>query len=107
MVVTEISQSALTAALPRLHSQEGVADPIVHLKFVCDSGWTWLVTEGSPDGEDFVFFGFVIGQEEEWGEFLLSELVGSDLEDLPISQDPSFVPQPLSKVLSDRKSRVE
>ena len=37
-------------------------------------GWTWYATEGSPDGNDFVFFGYVQGIEAEWGTFSLSEL---------------------------------
>ena len=40
--------------LPRLYSQEKTDDPIVHVKFFTpDSNWTWLVTEGEPDGDDF------------------------------------------------------
>ena len=54
--------------LPALYSQETQRDPVVHLKFFTpDAGWTWFVAEGQPDGEDFRFFGFVIGLEEEWG----------------------------------------
>ena len=53
--------------VPPLNSQEGVADPIVHLKFVSpDSNWIWYVTEGSAEEDDFIFFGFVVGVEEEW-----------------------------------------
>ena len=39
------------------------------------TGWTWYVTEGSPEGDEFLFFGFVVGLESEFGYFLLSELV--------------------------------
>jgi hypothetical protein len=49
----------------------------VHLKFFTpDSDWTWFVTEGQPQDDDFIFFGFVCGFEEEWGYFMLSELAG-------------------------------
>ena len=61
--------------LPALYSQETQRDPVVHLKFFTpDAGWTWFVAEGQPDGEDFRFFGFVIGLEDEWGYCLLSQL---------------------------------
>jgi hypothetical protein len=61
--------------LPPLYSQEGEADPIAHVKFFTpDAGWTWYATEGSPEGDDFIFFGYVIGLESEWGTFSLSEL---------------------------------
>ena len=65
----------LRKQLPPLYSQEHEADPIVYAKFFTpDSNWTWYVTEGSPEGDDFRFFGYVRGTEDEWGYFLLSEL---------------------------------
>jgi hypothetical protein len=66
---------ALRARLPPLYSQEGEAEPTVYAKFFLPgTGWTWYVTEGSPQDEDFLFFGFVVGMESEFGYFLLSEL---------------------------------
>lgn len=38
------------------------------------NNWTWLATEGETEDEDFRFFGYVIGHEEEWGYFVLSEM---------------------------------
>jgi hypothetical protein len=65
----------LRARLPPLYSQEAEANPIVYAKFFLPgTGWTWYVTEGSPRGDDFLFFGFVVGLESEFGYFVLSEL---------------------------------
>ena len=65
----------LRARLPPLYSQEAEAEPMVYAKFFMPgTGWTWYVTEGSPQDEDFLFFGFVVGLESEFGYFLLSEL---------------------------------
>jgi len=65
----------LRARLPPVYSQEAEADPIVYAKFFLPgTGWTWYVTEGSPQEEEFLFFGFVVGLEREFGYFLLSEL---------------------------------
>ena len=65
----------LRARLPPLYSQEAEAEPMVYAKFFMPgTGWTWYVTEGSPQEEDFLFFGFVVGLESEFGYFLLSEL---------------------------------
>ena len=65
----------LRARLPPLYSQEAEAEPTVYAKFFMPgTGWTWYVTEGSPREEDFLFFGFVVGLESEFGYFLLSEL---------------------------------
>jgi hypothetical protein len=67
----------LRAKLPPLYSQEAAPEPIVYAKFFLPgTGWTWYVTEGSPQGEEFLFFGFVVGLESEFGYFLLSELEG-------------------------------
>src|SRR5436309_2275952 len=91
----------LRKRLPPLYSQEKVNDPIVHAKFFTpDSNWTWLVTEGEQDETDFRFFGFVIGQEREWGYFLLSELESARGPlGLPIERDLYFQPAPFSKVV--------
>ena len=65
----------LRARLPPLYSQEAEANPIVYAKFFLPgTDWTWYVTEGSPRGDDFLFFGFVVGLESEFGYFVLSEL---------------------------------
>src|SRR2546428_5591013 len=62
MSVKEIFPSELRKTLPPLNSQEGVRDPIVHLKFrTTDSSWIWYVTEGSPEGDDFIF------SDSSWG----------------------------------------
>jgi hypothetical protein len=82
----------LRARLPPLYSQEAEADPMVYAKFFMPgTGWTWYVTEGSAKGEEFLFFGFVIGLESEFGYFLLSELedVRSPL-DLQVERDLYF-----------------
>ena len=65
----------LRARLPALYSQEAEAEPMVYAKFFLPgTGWTWYVTEGSEQEGDFLFFGFVVGLESEFGYFLLSEL---------------------------------
>jgi len=96
----------LRARLPALYSQDGNQDLIVHLKFFTpDSNWTWFVTEGSEDEEDFRFFGYVIGFEEEWGYFVLSELesVRGPLR-LAIERDLYFRPAPFSETLKQFRS---
>ena len=66
----------LKKILPPLYSQESSSAPIVHAKlFTPDAGWTWCITEGSEEEDgDWLLFGYVIGLEEEWGYFLLSEI---------------------------------
>jgi len=92
----------LRKVLPPLYSQESSAAPVVHAKFFTpDAGWTWLVTEGSEQGDgDWLLFGYVIGLEEEWGYFLLSEIVSvrGPLR-LPVERDLWFHPGPVDEVL--------
>lgn len=88
--------------LPPLYSQEGVADPVCHIKFFTpDSSWTWYATEGSAEGDDFIFFGYLVGFEKEWGYFCLSELRTARCPHrLPIERDLYFEPGPLTQVMN-------
>ncbi len=96
----ELLTDELRAQLPKLYSQEHVTDPIIHVKFFTpDSNWTWFVTEGSPENCDFIFFGYVIGQAEEWGYFSLNALTDArGPTGLPIERDLHFKPGPWSEV---------
>jgi hypothetical protein len=39
-----------------LYAQEGIDDPIVHVRhFTPDSNWYWYATEGSKEGDNFIF----------------------------------------------------
>ena len=90
----------LRKVLPPLYSQDN-RDPTVFAKFFTpDSNWTWFVTEGSPQKGDFICFGYVIGLDEKWGCFLISELesVRGPLG-LPIEKDLYFRPGPFSEVI--------
>ena len=60
--------------LPGIHAQEAEDDPVVYARYaVPGTNLAWYVTEGEPDGDDFVFFGFVTGPND-FRYFRLSEL---------------------------------
>ena len=82
----------LRTRLPPLYSQEAEDEPMVYAKFFLPgTGWTWYVTEGSPQDQDFLFFGFVVGLESEFGYFLLSELEAARSSlGLEVERDLSF-----------------
>jgi len=64
--------------LPRLYSQEKVANPKIIVKFFTPwSSWSWFAYEGDrqEDG-NWLFFGMVHGIEKEIGYFSLKELEG-------------------------------
>jgi len=86
--------------LPPLYSQENNPDPTVWVKFFDPTGsWTWYATEGSQEGDDFIFFGLVDGFEEELGNFSLNELSSVRGKfGLGIERDMYFTPKPLSQV---------
>src|SRR5207249_4292449 len=66
-VGSRIFPDHLCLILPPLGSREGISNPIVRIKFFTrDADWAWYVTEGSPEDDDFLFFGFVFGFEQEW-----------------------------------------
>ena len=64
--------------------------------FTPDSSWTWYATEF--DGRD-IFWGFVVGAENEYGTFSLKEL--EDLRGpwgLPVERDKFFKPTTLEEL---------
>jgi hypothetical protein len=96
--MSRLLDDALRSSLPKLRGQERSKDPTVFAKFFFPaSGWTWFVTEGEPNGEDFLFFGHVTGFESEWGCFSLSELEGLEVSGLRVERDIYFEQMPFSK----------
>ena len=90
----------LKTQLPKLYQSEGNKAPTVWLKFFTPwSNWTWFATEGSEQDGDFIFFGYVIGQEKEWGYFSLNEIQSvTGPFGLKIERDIHFTPKPKSQV---------
>lgn len=103
----ELLTAELRAQLPGIYAQAEEPDPMVYAKFFTpDSGWTWYVTEGQEEEDDFAFFGYVKGQCWELGYFSLKELqaVRGSLG-LAIERDLDFTPVRWSEV--KQKERQE
>lgn len=97
--MSRLLDDALRSTLPKLREQDGSKDPTVFAKFFFPaSGWTWFVTEGETVGNDFMFFGYVIGFESEWGCFSLSELEEVEVTGFRIERDLYFEPTPFSTI---------
>jgi hypothetical protein len=97
----ELLTEELRARLPLLYSQEAEEELMVYAKFFLPgTGWTWYVTEGGEQDGDFLFFGFVVGLDSEFGYFLLSELesVRSPLG-LEVERDLTFTGGRLTAVV--------
>ena len=58
------------------HSQDGKGydSVVIGYWFLPNSQWTWFATEAEKYGDDWEFYGYVKGIEDEWGYFTLSEL---------------------------------
>ncbi len=98
--MSKLFPKQLKEDLPKPCDQEGNKDPIVHAVFYFSlSGWTWFATEGKSVQDDFVFFGYVIGLEREWGYFCLSELESVDINGIEVCRDEHHEPKPLSECL--------
>ena len=60
--------------LPPHYSQEADEEPMVYARFhLPGTSRAWYVMEGQPEGDDYLFFGFVAGPDQ-FREFRLSEL---------------------------------
>ena len=63
-----------------LHSQDekDFHEQEILVKFFLPStGWEWYVSEAEKEENgDYLFFGYVVGMESEWGYFRLSEIEG-------------------------------
>ena len=86
----------IAAKLPPLGSQDGMGyDAVAWAKyFTPDSSWSWYALEFDP--EERMFFGLVIGFEQELGYFSLDELEAvRGLLGLPVERDVWFEASPL------------
>ncbi|MCT4621875.1 MAG: DUF2958 domain-containing protein [Marinisporobacter sp.] len=86
--------------IPELYSQEDEENPMAYVKFfdIC-SNWTWYVLEcqKQEDG-DYLFFGYVMGLENELGYFSLAELESVNSSFPRIERDLYFNPTELSNI---------
>lgn len=86
----------LERKIPALYSTEEVPEEekmIVCKFFAIGSGWTWYVTEGERQRNDYIFYGLVVGHEKEWGYFSLRELQSIGWHGIPgIERDLHFDP---------------
>lgn len=108
----ELLPPELREKLPKLYEQEGSEDQIVHIKFFFPAAdWTWFVTEGQEEGNDFTFFGYVIGFASEWGYFSLRELEEINVHNLTVERDLDFREAKMSVCLKcwkeERSATVE
>lgn len=97
--MSKLFTDEIKKALPTFRTQEFSKDPTVYaVYFFPRSGWTWFITEGQPADDDFIFFGYVIGLESEWGYFTLRELEEGDIHGIKVERVEDFNPTPMSEL---------
>lgn len=80
----------------QIGSQDGRGmQAVVIVKFFFPAGrYTFFVTEGEPEDDDFVFFGYclsALGEDcDEWGYTRLSELQSGERGGLTLERDLHF-----------------
>jgi hypothetical protein len=85
--------------LPALYANEelGLAAQALVKFFTPDAKWTWYASEYDPSAQ--IFFGYVIGLEDELGYFSLEELEQARGPlGLPIERDEHFEPTSLEEL---------
>jgi Protein of unknown function (DUF2958) len=97
VLLTNELRTLFTSSFP-LGSQEAKGDAAkVVAKFFFPMGrYTFFATEGSPQGDDFLFFGYCLSaispDFDEWGYTSLSELQDLIVHDLRIERDAFLTP---------------
>jgi hypothetical protein len=96
----ELLPEELKSRLPPIHSQDGEIEPMVHARFsLCGKPLVWYAIEGQPEGEDYVFFGFVLGPND-FRNFRLSELEAArSPTGQPVERDTRFIAGRLTDVV--------
>jgi hypothetical protein len=96
----ELLPDELRKRLPPIHSQDDEMLPMVYARFsLSGTPMVWYAIEGQPDGEDYLFFGFVLGPNE-FRDFRLSELEAArNSTGQPVERDTRFIPGRLTDVV--------
>ncbi len=99
-------EEELKKRLPPLYSQEHVEDPMVQCKFFHPlANMTWYAIEGSEEGDDFIFFGWVYSDFPEPGYFSLNEMTNVEVMGIGMEWDLHFKPKKLSEVKKEHGVR--
>lgn len=88
---------------------EGAGEHVLAVKlFTPWSNWSWYAVEGGTEDGDFVMFGYVVGQSDEWGYFSLVELESiRGPAGLRIERDLSWTPRKFDEAFPGRATHGE
>jgi len=87
----ELMNKEIQQDLPKLYDTENIRTENKILKvryFAMYSNWEWYLVEYNKDTK--IAFGYVIGQEKEWGYFSIEEFQQMNDDALAIIRDENF-----------------
>jgi hypothetical protein len=93
----------LRETIPPLYATEYIEPdekPVIAKFFFPAGVWTWFVVEGSQEEDDYIFFGYVVGDFPEWGYFSLTELEGINVHGQAVERDEFFKPGKFKDVIA-------
>jgi hypothetical protein len=96
----ELLPNELKCRLPPIHSQDDEMLPMVYARFsLSGTPLVWYAIEGQPEGDDYLFFGFVLGPND-FRNFRLSELEGArGPSGQAVERDLRFIPGRFTDVI--------
>ena len=96
----ELLPEELRGRLPPIHSQDDEMLPMVYARFsLVGTPLVWYAIEGQPEGEDYLFFGFVLGPNN-FRSFRLSELEAARSPlGQTVERDTRFIPGRFTDVI--------
>ena len=96
----ELLPSELKGRLPPIHSQDDEMLPVVYARYsLSGTPLVWYAIEGQPEGDDYLFFGFVLGPND-FRQFRLSELEAArSPTGQRVERDERFIPGRFTDVI--------
>jgi hypothetical protein len=96
----ELLPDELRSRLPPIHSQDDEMLPMVYARFsLSGTPLVWYAIEGQPEGDDYLFFGFVLGPND-FRNFRLSELKAArNSSGQGVECDTGFIPGRFTDVI--------
>ena len=96
----ELLPDELKCRLSPIHSQDGEMLPVVYARYsLSGTPFVWYAIEDQTEGDDYLFFGFVLGPND-FRNFRLSELEAArNPTGQPVERDTGFIPGRFTDVI--------
>lgn len=97
-LLTQQMKEEISKSYPLYSQDEKGENAMCIAKFFIGS-WTWYITEGNFEGDDFIMYGIIInGTGDEYGYVSLNEMESINIRGFQIERDLYFKNQPLKDI---------